>query len=283
MKRIVFLLFFIIVTGNCFSEELTVAEDMVLVEGGEFIFGKEGFSVQRVRIQLDDFYISKYETTVGQWELFLEETETPYQWKDEYTDMRAESPYPDSPIGVKWILAIEYANWISRKCGLEECYSINGKDVEWKRDANGYRLPTDAEWEFAARGGNLSRNYEYSGSDVLDDVAWTGWNSGGYAHPVGTKIPNELGLFDMSGNADEWCWDLSLKYPDDTSILLINPTGPSLEEYTKVKNKRYRIARGGSALSTERVFFTPYDRAGLYEFGIGAGGPGIRLARNASE
>ena len=102
-------------------------------------------------------------------------------------------------------------------------------------------------------------------------------------HPIGVKKANELGLFDMSGNATEWCWDLSLKYPNDPTILLVNPIGPTLEEYIKVKNKRYRIARGGSSGSSERLLFTTYHRAGLFEFGVGAGGPGIRLARNASE
>ncbi len=265
----------------CSAEKLTIDQDMVLVEGGEFTLGKEGFSTQSVRIKLDSYYISKYETTVEQWEQFLKETGTSYKWQGEYYDMRRESLYPDSPIGVKWILAIEYANWVSRKYGLEECYKINGEDVEWIREANGYRLPTDAEWEFAARGGNLSKGYEYSGSNDLNEVAWTDWNSDDTTHSVGSKKANELGLYDMSGNIDEWCWDLSLEYPNNPSILLVNPTGPSLEDYLKLKEKRYRIARGGSARTSEQFFFTPYDRAGLFEFGIDAG-PGIRLARNAS-
>ena len=276
---IVFLLFVFI--SGCGSNDLFIAENMVFVEGGEFLLGKEGETSHLIRVRLDDYYISKYETTVEQWELFLDETGTPYLWKDEYTDMREESPYPDSPIGVKWILAIEYANWVSRRYGLEECYTIKGQEVEWKRDANGYRLPTDAEWEFAARGGNLSKGYQYSGSNDLDAVAWTGWNSDNHTHPVGAKKANELGLYDMSGNTDEWCWDLSVEYPNNPSKLLVNPIGPILKEYLKNENRRYRIARGGSIGGLEKFLFTSYDRGGLYEFGIGAGGPGIRLARNA--
>ncbi len=238
--------------------KLSIDENMVLVEGGEFLLGKEGVTSHLVRVRLDNYYISKYETTVEQWEVFLEETGTVYQWKDEYTDMREESPFPDSPIGVHWQQAVQYANWVSEKYGLEECYIIDGDDVEWNLNADGYRLLTDAEWEFAARGGNLSKGYEYAGGNDLDEVAWTWWNSDKIAHPVGTKRANELGLYDISGNADEWCWDLSLKYPNDPSILLVNPIGPSIEEYLKIKEQRYRIIRGGFSRGSELFFLRQF-------------------------
>jgi len=276
----IYVLFFSIILMACFSRKLSINQDMVFVEGGEYILGKEGFSTQSVRIQLSGYYVSKYEITVEQWEQFLKETETLYQWKDEYTDMREESPFHDSPIGVGWNLAIQYANWVSRKYSLEECYIINGDNVEWKREANGYRLLTDAEWEFAARGGNISKGYEYAGSDDLDEVAWTGWNSDNIAHPVGTKKANELGLFDMSGNVSEWCWDLSEKYPNDKSIILVNPTGPSLADYLIRNKMRWRIARGGCYGTADEFPLTPYHRTGASEFGSDTG-PGIRLARNA--
>lgn len=275
-------IFVFISISVCSPEDLSIADNMVFVEGGEFLLGKEGVTSHLVRVKLNSFYISKFETTVEQWELFLKESGIPYQWKGEYYDMREESPFPDSPIGVKWILAIQYANWVSRKYGLEECYVINGQDVEWRREADGYRLPTDAEWEFAARGGNLSIDYEYSGGNDLDEVAWTGWNSDGYAHPVGTKKANELGLYDMSGNTDEWCWDLSEIYPNNTSILLVNPTGPALTSYASKNKDRWRIDRGGSYGTLDEFLLTPYHRTGSYEFGVDAG-PGIRLARNAAD
>ncbi|WP_168203600.1 formylglycine-generating enzyme family protein [Oceanispirochaeta crateris] len=267
--------------STCSAEKLTIDQDLVFVEGEEFILGKENLTSHLVRVKLDDFYISKYETTVEQWELFLEDTKIPYLWRDKYTDTRIESPYSDSPIPVHWIQAVEYLNWVSRKYGLEECYVINGEDVEWIREANGYRLLTDAEWEYAARGGNLSKGYEFSGSNDLDEVAWTGWNSANTAHPVGIKKSNELGLFDMSGNMSEWCWDLSFDYPNNLSVLLSKPIGPSKGEYLKIKDEYYRISRGGSYGTVDEFQFTPFYRTGSFEKGTGSGGLGLRLARNA--
>jgi formylglycine-generating enzyme required for sulfatase activity len=102
---------------------------------------------------------------------------------------------------------IAFLNALSRLENLDECYRLeNGK---WTCDfsKNGYRLPTLPEWEYAARGGSLSRGYKYSGSNRIGEVGWYDGNSGGHAYQVGLLEPNELGLYDMSGNVREWCWD----------------------------------------------------------------------------
>lgn len=127
-----------------------------------------------------------------------------------------------------------------------------------------FRLPTEAEWEFACRGGNNSRGYKYSGSNNLGSVAWYGYggNSGNKTHPVGTKAPNELGIYDMSGNVWEWCADW---YGDYSSGAQTNPTGPY--------GGSCRVGRGGSwdfnarnCRSSNRIIYEPTLR--FYDLGL---------------
>ncbi len=137
-------------------------------------------------------------------------------------------------------------------------------------DANGYRLPTEAEWEYAARGGNQSQGYTYSGGNNLDDVAWYGYNSGSVTHEVGTKQPNELGIYDMSGNVWEWCNDwYDGNYYSNSPIY--NPKGPS--------SGSRRVRRGGG-WSREPNCCRVADRD--YDFPTSSYGDlGFRIARSA--
>jgi formylglycine-generating enzyme required for sulfatase activity len=205
--------------------------DFILVPGGEYKMGSnEGKRDERPAhtVKLDSFYISKYEVTNGQYCKFLNSIDEydhngiPYieledkDCKIQYTrkGFYSKAGYTNHPvIEVTWYGARAYSEW------------------------QGGRLPTEAEWEFAARGGNHSEGFKYSGSDNPEKVAWYDANSKGRTHIVGSKAPNKLGLYDMSGNVWEWCQDYYKGNYYNISPHE-NPQGP---EWSTVK-----VARGGS-------------------------------------
>jgi formylglycine-generating enzyme required for sulfatase activity len=137
---------------------------------------------------------------------------------------------------------VENVSWDDVQGFIRKLNSMTGKT---------YRLPTEAEWEYAARGGKKSRNYTYSGSDDIGAVAWYDGNSGSKTHEVGKKSPNELGIYDMTGNVWEWCSDGYGPYSGRSSV---NPTGAS--------SGQYRVLRGGGWLNRDpqccRVAYRSY-------------------------
>ena len=202
-----------------------VPEGMVLVKGGTFLVGSEEISSDEEPVHpvsLNNFYIGKSEVTQAEWTAIM--GNNPSVFKGENLPVE----------NVSWYQAVEFCNKKSREEGLIPCYSGSGDQVTCDFTADGYRLPTEAEWEYACQGGRESRHYEYSGSAHLDQLAWFELNSAYKTQPVKGKKPNELGIYDMSGNVAEWCWDrydgaYYQKSPQK------NPTGPASGE-----NRLYR-------------------------------------------
>lgn len=195
----------------------------VYVDGGEFRMNLHEEGPEYYGI-LESFYIAVTPVTQELWEIVA--PKGPLKHKG-----------PNLPITkVSWVEAVEFCNSLSIKYSREKCYFIDNSGTytcEFKK--NGFRLPTEAEWEFAAKGGMKSSGYDFSGSNILSEVGWYEHNSGGKVHDVGTLNQNELGIFDMCGNVWEWCWDWHDEYP---SGKFNNPRGP-YEGFS-------RILRGGS-------------------------------------
>ncbi len=214
--------------------------NFILVEKGSFTMGDtDGASDEKPTHKVTftyNFYIGKYEVTFDEYDAFCSAT-----GKSKPNDQgwgRGSRPV----INVTWWDAIDYCNWLSEKEKLPKAYDSNGnlldKDGRVTTDITkvlGYRLPTEAEWEFAARGGNKSRGYQYAGSSTVGDVAWYDSNSGGKTQEVGKKAPNELGIYDMSGNVWEWCSDWYGNYSSSAQTNPYNSTAGS-----------DRVDRGGS-------------------------------------
>ncbi len=210
-------------------------DDMVLVKGGTFTMGclpeRDGECHEHElpvrKVTLSDFQIGKYEVTQAQWEAIMEENPSRF------------SGCRNCPV--------EKVSWNDVQTFIQKLNQKTSKD---------FRLPTEAEWEFAGRGGNKSKGYKYAGGNELEKVGWYDGNSNSSTHPIGSKNSNELGLYDMSGNVWEWCAD---GYEAYNSSPVKNPKG--------AENAAYRVLRGGSwdfinlnCRSSLRVWFNPNDR-----------------------
>ncbi len=245
--------------------------EMLFVPGGTFTMGDtrgggEDNELPTHSVTLSPFYIGKYEVTQA-----------------EYAAIMGSNPAHDYGVGdnypvyyVSWYSILKYCNLRSLAEGLAPVYTISGStnpatwgdvptdhNTAWDAaicnwNANGYRLPTEAEWEYAARGATNNPDHPYSGSDDINAVAWywDNWGEANYStHTVGGLAPNGIGTFDMSGNVWEWCWDWDGSY---VSAAQTNPTGPG--------SGSYRLVRGGYWYGSANVcrvarrgFGDPYD------------------------
>ncbi len=218
---------------------------MVAVQGGTFTMGataEQGSDANSDekpahRVTLSDFYIGQTEVTQALWEAVMGSNPSEFKGSN---------------------LPVEKVSWNDCQQFITKLNQITGRH---------FRLPTEAEWEYAARGGDKSRGYKYAGSNDIGSVAWYEGNSGSKTHPVGQKTANELGIYDMSGNVEEWCqdwWD-SDYYGKSPSTNPCNNT-----------SAYQRMCRGGSEgryAKGCRMSYRDYCRPGLTRYGLG-----LRLA-----
>ena len=233
-------------TGKTDASTMT-SDGFVLVKGGTFTMGCTseqqdcgGMEKPTHQVTLSDFYLSPYEVTQKQWKQVM--GDIPRQ---------ASNDCEQCPV--------EYISWEEVQVFLKK---LNAQNL-----GHNYRLPTEAEWEYAARGGNQSKGYLYSGSSDIDMVAWYYYNSDNKTQPVGKKKANELGMYDMSGNVWEWCSDWQGSYSSGSQI---NPTGPVAGSL--------RVLRGGST-NAPHTSCRVADRSTFARDNRGDKGLGFRLAR----
>ena len=232
-----------LINGECVPREASMMapEGFLWIPAGSFMMGspsnesgRQDNETQHEVTITHPFYMQRHEVTQGEWQALMGNNPSHFN-----------SCGANCPIEmVNWWEALDYANTLSNSEGLRECYVFSGcrnDDMECSNvslNSNcGYRLPTEAEWEYAARAG--TRTAFYNDEQTPNDIAWYSYNSNRRTHPVGEKAPNSWGLYDMSGNVLEWCWD---RYGSYGSSSVTDPMGAN--------SGSYRMWRGGSWLNS---------------------------------
>lgn len=220
----------------------SLSERMIQIPAGSIDL-RDDRTKQQWTVDLSAFLLAKFPVTQAFYFEIMHETPSTFSGEN----LPVET--------VSWKEAVAFCNALSDKEGLKSCYSFVGEEITFDTTANGYRLPTEAEWEYACKAGTTGIRY-----GELDAIAWYKENSGKTTHPVGTKAPNAWGLYDMLGNVWEWCSDI----------------------YDETVYGSYRILRGGGWYDEERgCLATNRRRSHPVSFKIDD--LGFRIARNVAD
>jgi len=240
---------------------------MVWIRGGTFLMGgspggedKDADGSPGRKVTLSGYYIGEHEVTQREWKSVM--GSNPSHFKG----------CADCPVeNISWYDAVKFCNQLSIQADLKPCYRIDGQHVSWDRSANGYRLPTEAEWEYACRAGRTTRSYTRDSKAAWSQDGWWRWFGGNFERkttPVMGEKANAFGLYDVHGNVWEWCWDWHSDYFHGS---VTDPAGPS--------SGSKRVSRGGSWNRLARDHESPLRRSSSPGFRINY--LGLRLARSA--
>lgn len=276
MKQIIFL-FWSLILVSCSSKSITAQDDFIFIDGGSFVLGPRIEEVDatkdipflysetrqsyltRYKVTVSSFFIKKNIVSNSEWNKFAKK-EGRLISKENGNLPYASATFRDT---------LEYCNWLSSTKGYEPVYIIKKDNATWDRSKNGYRLLTEAEWEFAAMGGNYSKGFRYPGSNDISEIS-NGITKKMY--PIGSKKPNELGIYDLCGNAGEVVWDFYS--PTFSNPKMKDPIGPEQAMYlspseidrgSQPGDFKYHVQKGGQYRLDPTYFFMTKARGVIEE------------------